>query len=113
MGFPDVDWQKIQANLKRAFDAQGTATQFRLHPEGNIITVKATRGYRRSEAITDGLLQAGFKVRILASEWDPIAPRAPRQGDRIRMLGREHAIEEVHELAVGAEWLMYVMIMKG
>lgn len=115
MAFPSVDHTAVLASLKQGFDAQGSPADVVLRNAAGSFTVQATQGYRRVESLTPGLVQNVLRIRVLASEWDQVAPtdRYPEKGDMITMWGKTQIVEQVHIRAMGTTTYMYIMEMKG
>lgn len=112
MAFPNINWDLVYARLKEAFDAQGTDTDFKL-VDGSTFTLKGIKGHKRDQDLTDGITQQGFKMRVLAPEWDDAAGKEPSEGDQLTVAGRRHAIDTYHKLQQSDRPLMYVLVIKG
>lgn len=114
MAFPNIDVATIKAQLKQAYDANGTDTEFVLRDGAGSFTIPAIQGFRSAEDMTSGLTQNIMRVRILADDWDAASPdRLPQVGDQLTMWDRRHAIENVHVRGINGDKIMYVLNLKG
>lgn len=70
---------------------------------GETFRIKVVRKVRPDRDMTDGLVQQGFDVQFMYSDWHAQAPagRGPEKGDQLTMAGRRHAIEyhKLHQIA--------------
>jgi hypothetical protein len=114
MAFPNVDWTSVKADVKAAWDAQGSPIDFTLRG-GATFTIKGTQGHRGNDPLTAGMGQDAVKIRVLYDDWHNAAgaSRRPEKGDRLSMWGRNHSVEVAHHRGADAVGLVYVLICRG
>ena len=113
MAIPAINWTKHKADLKSGFDNNGSDAVVKPFDGKPQFTVKVIRGHKRDENLTDGIQQEGFKLKVLADDWDAKCSREPVKGDQLTIFGTRYAIQFVYLLAVGNTKLMYTMTTRG
>lgn len=106
------NWTKTAFTMQAVLDGNGTLAHVVLIGGTNFY-VPMVEATPFPDELTAGQSQTGVQYHVSALSWDAFAPRAPRKGDRITMLGREVLVEDVTLRQVASVPMVYILGVKG
>jgi hypothetical protein len=106
---PAINFAKYNSTIAQEFIANGATISVRLR-DGTTFSIKGFEKRQAVEELTDGLVQQGYFVRVIASQWDNLAGRSPDKGDQLTLYKRRHAIESWQRRGIAD---MYILRLRG